>query len=59
MKVLCDNKAAMSIAKNPIYHDKTKYVEIDCHFIKEKVDDGVTRLEYMPPIYRRIYSRTK
>ena len=48
MKILCDNKAAISIAKNPVHHDRTKYVEIDCHIIKEKIDNGVVSLEYTP-----------
>ncbi|TYJ97018.1 Cysteine-rich RLK (receptor-like protein kinase) 8 [Cucumis melo var. makuwa] len=38
MKVFCDNKAAISIA-NGVQHDRTKHVEIDKHFIKEKPDN--------------------
>ncbi|TYK30613.1 Cysteine-rich RLK (receptor-like protein kinase) 8 [Cucumis melo var. makuwa] len=37
LKLLCDNKAATSIA-NPVQHDRTKHVEIDRHFIKERFD---------------------
>jgi hypothetical protein len=32
----CDNQVVISIAKNPVYHDKTKQIEIDRHFISEK-----------------------
>ena len=33
-----DNQAPISIAKNPVHHDRTKHVEIDRHFIKEKIE---------------------
>jgi len=36
MKVYCDNKVAISIAHNPVLHDRTKHVEVDKHFIKER-----------------------
>ena len=41
MKLYCDNKAAISIAHNPVQHDRTKHVEVDRHFIKEKIEEGV------------------
>lgn len=36
MKLYCDNKTFISIAHNPMPHDKTKHMEINWHFIKEK-----------------------
>ena len=46
MTILCGNKVVISIAKNPIHHDRTKHVETDCHFIKEKIEGGTIKLLY-------------
>lgn len=35
--VWCDNLSAIALASNPIFHARTKHVEIDYHFIREKV----------------------
>lgn len=40
MRVYCDNKSAINIAHNPVQHDRTKHIEVDRHFIKEKLDGG-------------------
>lgn len=47
--ILCGNKVAMGIAKNYVQHDITKHVEIDHHFIKQKIERGTVRLMYTPP----------
>ncbi|GMP41435.1 hypothetical protein CsSME_00011533 [Camellia sinensis var. sinensis] len=48
MKVYCDNKAAISIAHNPVLHDRTKHIEVDKHFIKEKINAGIICMTYLP-----------
>jgi len=51
MTLLCDNKSAIGIVDNPIQHDMTKHIEIDQHFIKEKLDNGLIKLlRFLCPI---------
>ncbi|XP_028100331.1 uncharacterized protein LOC114299723 isoform X1 [Camellia sinensis] len=47
MTLYCDNKAAISIAHNPIQHDRTKHIESDRHFIKEKLNKSVTCMPFV------------
>ncbi|GKD22240.1 retrovirus-related pol polyprotein from transposon TNT 1-94 [Tanacetum coccineum] len=38
--LFCDNKVAQQIAGNPCYHERTKHLDIDSHFIRDKVQEG-------------------
>jgi len=48
ISILCDNRSAMSISKNPVMHSETKHILIKYHFLREQVLEQKVKLEYVP-----------
>jgi hypothetical protein len=46
MMLNVDNKSAISLCKNPVFHERSKHIEIRYHFIWQCVDDGKVQIEF-------------
>ena len=45
---MCDNQGCIAPAKDPKHHSRTKHIDVQHHFIREKLEDGEVSLWYCP-----------
>ncbi|KAJ9566937.1 hypothetical protein OSB04_002903 [Centaurea solstitialis] len=50
--VYCDNVSAVYLSTNPVQHHRTKHIEIDIHFVRDKVATGQIRVLHVPSTHQ-------
>ncbi|GJZ25819.1 retrovirus-related pol polyprotein from transposon RE1 [Tanacetum coccineum] len=46
--LFCDNKSAQQLTANPCFHDRSKLLDVDCHFTREKIQEGFLQTAFIP-----------
>jgi predicted lipase len=46
MVIRCDNQGAILLTKNPTQHARTKHIDVQHHFVQERIENGKVTFEY-------------
>ena len=49
--IWCDNVGAKQLSANPVFHSRTKHIEVDVHYIRSMIEQGLVEVRFIPTIY--------
>ena len=58
-QIWCDNNSAIALATNPVFHARTKHVEVDFHFVREKIATKQLAVSHIPTEFQKADIFTK
>jgi len=44
--IICDNSSTIQLSKNPVFHEKSKHIDVRFHFLRDLVNEGVVELSH-------------
>lgn len=47
LQIYCDNKATIELTKNPVFHAKTKHIDVAAHYVRELIEDGRISIDFI------------
>jgi hypothetical protein len=45
--IFCDNQSCVKLSENPVFHDRSKHIEIKYYYIRDRVQKGEVKLQYI------------